>query len=160
MALKWYPSCSHAYILAQGRPWLFGGPVQNKKWRPLFTIKIQDTSSIHHKNCYINHLPRKSSSSPFGTPRSNSSTSMRASGRRKTGSVVFPHGPRQLIIASPRRNCRNEETMVNMINGLISILGPCLFPRTFLSPYHIKRNLTILKYQIKSVYKFFLTAEC
>jgi len=110
---------------------IFGGPVQNKKWRPLFTIKIQDTSSIHHKNCYINHLPRKSSSSPFGIPRSNSSASMRASGRRKTGSVVFPHGPRQLIIASPRRNCRNEETMVNMINGLISILGPCLFPRTF-----------------------------
>ena len=117
MALKWYPSCSHTYILAQGRPWLFGGPVQNKKWRPLFTIKIQDTSSIHHKNCYINHLPRKSSSSPFGIPRSNSGASMRASGRRKTGSVVFPHGPRQLIIASPRRNCRNEETMVNMING-------------------------------------------
>ena len=30
----------------------------------------------------------------------------------------------------------------------------------FLNPCHIKRNLIILKYQIKFIYKFFLTVEC
>ena len=36
----------------------------------------------------------------------------------------------------------------------------CLVPHTFLNLCHIKKNLTILEYQIKFVYKIFLTAEC
>jgi len=53
---------------------------------------------------------------------------MRASGRRKTRSVGFPFGPRQLIIAGNEESCqegsaKNEEPMVNVINALISIFG-------------------------------------
>ena len=97
----------------------------------------------------------------MGLRRSTGQHSARMTWKRKRQKETH-EGKKNDLIGNERREAeasystRKDEVRANYTRGI-----EALFVFTdFFSSCHIKKNFIILEYQIKSVYKYFLTPEC